>query len=60
MFNCLSCIYFGLVEGNYTERFGFSLDFQDDEQRIAIVATNTKDCCIGFAGRWIPNLVYTP
>lgn len=34
---------------HYTEGLGFSLDFEDRDQRIAIVTTNTKDCCIGLA-----------
>ncbi|WP_277678914.1 VOC family protein [Gracilibacillus dipsosauri] len=33
----------------FTEGLGFSLDFKDEDQGIAIVTTNTKDCCIGFA-----------
>ncbi len=33
----------------FTEGLGFSLDFKDEEQRIAMITTNTKDCCIGFA-----------
>lgn len=33
----------------YTEGLGFDLDYHDKEQRIAIVTTNTKDCCIGLA-----------
>ncbi|QGH35560.1 lactoylglutathione lyase [Gracilibacillus salitolerans] len=33
----------------FTEGLGFSLDFKDEEQRIAMITTNTKDYCIGFA-----------
>lgn len=33
----------------YTEGLGFALDFKDEESRVAIVTTNTKDCCIGLA-----------
>ncbi len=33
----------------YTEALGFTLDFQDDDNRMAMIQTNTKDCCIGFA-----------
>jgi len=33
----------------YTEGLGFKIDFQDEESRIAMIQTNTKDCCIGLA-----------
>lgn len=33
----------------YTEGLGFTVDYQDEGSRIAIITTNTKDCCIGFA-----------
>ena len=33
----------------YVEGLGFQVDFEDREQRIAMITTNTKDCCIGLA-----------
>ncbi|XID95589.1 VOC family protein [Paenibacillaceae bacterium WGS1546] len=33
----------------YTEGLGFTLDFKDEEKRMAIVTTNTKECFIGLA-----------
>lgn len=33
----------------YVNGLGFPLDFEDRGQRIAIVRTNTADCCIGLA-----------
>jgi len=32
----------------YTEGLGFSVDYKDEENRMAIITTNTKDCAIGF------------
>lgn len=33
----------------YTDALGFELVFRDDESGMAIVNTNTADCCIGFS-----------
>ncbi|KGA98414.1 lactoylglutathione lyase [Alkalihalobacillus alcalophilus ATCC 27647 = CGMCC 1.3604] len=33
----------------YTEQLGFVLDFQDKDNGMACVQTNTKDCFIGFS-----------
>jgi predicted enzyme related to lactoylglutathione lyase len=40
----------------YTEGLGFSVDYQDEENRMAIITTNTKDCAIGFmeSGEVVP------
>ena len=32
----------------YTEGLGFVVDYRDDDSRMAIVTTNTKNCTIGF------------